>query len=601
MLLYEQLRGILVFSTQNCIVLCIQLTNKLFTMATPKSRKRLTVKEKLEAAIDLKNSSQAHVMEKWGISRRMCSTISSSTEELMKAAEKEGAILTLKSMQPSKFEEIDGPLLKFIATARRFGLFITREVIRARALFIQQRKLEALLAMSPLSFSDSKFYSHLEKFTASDNWLRRFIQLHGLKSVSQNGEAGSVSRQNVAEEIAALSQKLQEYSGDNIYSMGETGLFYKCLPKRTRGTKALTAKDRITLIVTTNATGTHILPPTIVGSAKEPRCFRIRKCPLPYLRQRIAWNDGRCCREWFIRDFLPLVRKRTSEPVALVMGHASSHPVDGEALEDPQGQVKIFHLPPNCTAVYQPMDQGIIACIKSRYKHALLRKTVELFESRDVLRRASEITARGTKGIYEGHPAHMLDAAEIVDDVYRSLSPTIVQRCWMQSCILPPAVNATLVNESAKTAAAGPTDSSEVEAMIELMTNFRFSKASSDLTTVDREDLESIFDLTTDDLEEWIHIETSSGVQDALQADALEETMMENDHDDLVEDSAGDSDVEALPAWTGHPSLKDVAKKFAALEKMAEEIEDTELSLHLRRAKKLALLHVRRGKVYTPY
>ena len=35
---------------------------------------------------------------------------------------------------------------------------------------------------------------------------------------------------------------------------------------------------------------------------------------------------------------------------------------------DPLGQVKCFFFPPNITSVYQPLDQGIIMTLKTKYK-----------------------------------------------------------------------------------------------------------------------------------------------------------------------------------------------------------------------------------------
>jgi hypothetical protein len=41
-------------------------------------------------------------------------------------------------------------------------------------------------------------------------------------------------------------------------------------------------------------------------------------------------------------------------------------------LTDPTSQVEIIFLPPNCTSVYQPLDQGIILTLKTIYKNEIL-------------------------------------------------------------------------------------------------------------------------------------------------------------------------------------------------------------------------------------
>ena len=81
--------------------------------------------------------------------------------------------------------------------------------------------------------------------------------------------------------------------------MDETDLFFRAIPNRTylkpsendkrpagHGLKAMKAKDRITIILCSNSTGTckvHV-PPTVIGSAKNPRCFKDNPPCLPYLQ-----------------------------------------------------------------------------------------------------------------------------------------------------------------------------------------------------------------------------------------------------------------------------------------------------------------------------
>lgn len=48
------------------------------------------------------------------------------------------------------------------------------------------------------------------------------------------------------------------------------------------------AKDRLTAILCTNATGTC----KIVGSSKKPRCFRRNPVCVPYFSLPNAWSDS---------------------------------------------------------------------------------------------------------------------------------------------------------------------------------------------------------------------------------------------------------------------------------------------------------------------
>jgi hypothetical protein len=85
-------------------------------------------------------------------------------------------------------------------------------------------------------------------------------------------------------EIQQLRELIKKYNLDNVYNMDETGLFYRQLPNRSsvrknkaarsaRGTKSMKAKDRVTLYITTNATGTDLVPLSMIGKSENPRCF----------------------------------------------------------------------------------------------------------------------------------------------------------------------------------------------------------------------------------------------------------------------------------------------------------------------------------------
>ena len=73
--------------------------------------------------------------------------------------------------------------------------------------------------------------------------------------------------------------------------------------------------------------------------------------------------------------FLPKIGAWTTQPVVLVIDGFSGH---DENCIDPHQQVKVFKFPPNVTALYQPLDQGIIAALKMGYKSRLLEKLFEV-------------------------------------------------------------------------------------------------------------------------------------------------------------------------------------------------------------------------------
>jgi hypothetical protein len=73
--------------------------------------------------------------------------------------------------------------------------------------------------------------------------------------------------------------------------------------------------------------------------------------------------------------------------ILLIMDNASCHSLSGVQHKQlsgftalPMTNVTIFFLPPNCTSVVQPLDQGIIVPFKLRYKSKLLEWVLSQFD-----------------------------------------------------------------------------------------------------------------------------------------------------------------------------------------------------------------------------
>jgi len=116
-------------------------------------------------------------------------------------------------------------------------------------------------------------------FSASPGFVRRWATRHNLVNISLWGADGSAVTNEAAtqQRMAGVRVDLSAYEPDQIYNMDETGLFFRCLPnrayvtagrrRRARGTKAMKAKDRVTLVMACMATSTHKVPVAIIGIA----------------------------------------------------------------------------------------------------------------------------------------------------------------------------------------------------------------------------------------------------------------------------------------------------------------------------------------------
>ena len=147
------------------------------------------------------------------------------------------------------------------------------------------------------------------------------------------------------------------------------------------GTKK--AKDRVTINACANASGTIKLPLLFIGKSKNPRCFRnLNKEALPvvYRNQTNAWVNRDIFKDCFFNCFVPQTKQRLrqlgqEERAILFLDNCSAHPSEDE-LMSADGKITAKFLPPNVTALLQPMDQGVLESIKRVYRKSILRDFV---------------------------------------------------------------------------------------------------------------------------------------------------------------------------------------------------------------------------------
>jgi len=224
-------------------------------------------------------------------------------------------------------------------------------------------------------------------FSASHDWIRGFLKRFYICNVTMHVQEGAVNLMAAAAAVEGIRRRLEAFPPDRIYNMDETTLLFRCLPsrsyapqmdrRRARGTNAMRDMDRVTLILCTNATGTHKLSVAMICEAIKPLCFLGdgNECPLPYFDQRRAWMDKIVYARWWTTVFLPAVREgHRDEKCTLNMDSSSTH--DVELMAD---DVDILHLRPNTTVVYQPMDAGVIVALMRRYKRRLLAILIHSF------------------------------------------------------------------------------------------------------------------------------------------------------------------------------------------------------------------------------
>ena len=145
-------------------------------------------------------------------------------------------------------------------------------------------------------------------FNYSNKWLHKFKKQHGLSMHELHGEAGSADIDGVRVAREQVPQLVKELgiSLDELFNLDETGLWFRRLPTRTLARESRAgnklAKDRVTTLVTVNATGTMKPNLWVIGKSKKPRSFGRTWTPkdvnIVYKNSKKAWMTGEIFNEY---------------------------------------------------------------------------------------------------------------------------------------------------------------------------------------------------------------------------------------------------------------------------------------------------------------
>ncbi|KAL0239463.1 hypothetical protein GEMRC1_009571 [Eukaryota sp. GEM-RC1] len=145
-------------------------------------------------------------------------------------------------------------------------------------------------------------------------WLKSFKKRCNITSKKSSGEVVSANKTAAKEFLESIDEVIGDYDGDYIFNLDETGLFFRMQPDRSNSTKKLdgrkSIKDRVTLVLCCNMTGTAKLPLYFIRKYQNPHCltgisrdnlgvdYRANKstCVLTYNFQEICINLENYCR-----------------------------------------------------------------------------------------------------------------------------------------------------------------------------------------------------------------------------------------------------------------------------------------------------------------
>lgn len=326
-------------------------------MAT--TRQRLRVEDHYEIIQRIeKGESRESVIKEFNLKHSSNITaIMKRKEKIQKTIEK-GVKGKAKTVRDSMFPAIDASLREFVADMNTRGGTVPKSVLKEKA-----KELGVEFGVS-------------DKFRASDGYLDKFMKRQGIAMAKSHGDAANVDGALVESWKESLPALISSYSPDDIFNCDELGLFFKLTPSRSYAIKGKSfrtgkhSKERVTVLLCANMSGTEKLPPLLIGKSGMPHCFRgVVKKPVRYRFNKNAWMSGVLFEEWL--NSVNAKMKTQKRKVLLFLDNCSAHPMNLKFTN-----LTLCPLPANTTSVLQPMDQGIIKCFKCFYRKRLIRHIV---------------------------------------------------------------------------------------------------------------------------------------------------------------------------------------------------------------------------------
>lgn len=258
--------------------------------------------------------------------------------------------------------------------------------------FLQQRQRHIPVSQDMLQVQSEKFFNELvgEGNFGSRGYIDKFIKRHDIRLLKITGEKLSSNLAVIDEYVQkfAVEMNFKDLQPCQIFNADESGLYFKSTPTNSYvdkdsvdapGKKVM--KERLTFMPCSNMDGSLKLPLMVIGKYLHPRPLKnLKVLPVHYAASKNAWMTRNLFKAWFFEQFVPQVQKFLEDsglPIraVLVLDNCSAH-YSSEELKTDDGAIWTKFLPPNTTAVIQPMDQNVIQMIKSRYRQIMMREVL---------------------------------------------------------------------------------------------------------------------------------------------------------------------------------------------------------------------------------
>ena len=367
-------------------------------MATRGKYQSLTLKRKLEILDEVEKTpakKKKDTASQFGIPPSTLSTLLKDKDKI-RSSQVAGRSKRKRNRDASR-QDVDAALFQWFTAVREQSVPISGETLKVKA---------------------EEFSKELGEpdWACSSGWLSRWKDRHNIAYRSVSGESASVNTAICDDwKERTLKPVLRRYDPNDVFNADETGLFWRLLPDKThafRGelcTGVRRSKERVTVLVCANMTGTEKCPLLTIGKYKRPRCFRgVALLPTDYEANPNAWMSSQIFEAWLQKWNSRLAR--SGRKVALFLDNCTAHP-NLTNLD----HIELVFLPPNTTSKIQPCDQGIIKTLKTYYRKSMVERLLQAINS--------GLTVADFK-------ITLLDGLQMLRKAWESGTPETIKNCF---------------------------------------------------------------------------------------------------------------------------------------------------------------------------
>lgn len=225
-------------------------------------RKAFTIEEKGAIICRLENGeSNSCLAKEFGVGHSTISMIFKNKNRIKQSFNSN--VLKPKRLRKSRQENVDQALIQWFNNMRNKGIPVSGPMLQEKANGFAAR------------------FGILD-FNCSASWISRFKVRHNIVAGKIVGESSSVDQNSTKNWLISVWPNLRrKFSDDEIFNADETGLFYKLMPDKTLKFKGdncsggKLSKDRITVMVAANMSGTEKKKLLIIGKSQKPRCLKV--------------------------------------------------------------------------------------------------------------------------------------------------------------------------------------------------------------------------------------------------------------------------------------------------------------------------------------